>query len=300
MTDKISVVMGNYNCSKYIEEAIDSVLAQTYENWELIIVDDCSTDDSVEKILKYKDDRIVLIRSNKNEGLAVSLNKSIEQASGSYLARLDPDDVSFPGRFEKQLSFLKENKDISICGSNIELFGEVNGHVSKLPLESNRLMANIPFCSPLPHSTWMIKREKFSDGFFYNPEYRSSQDYEMMYRLWKEGKQIACIKEPLVKYRVRNDSISGMHRKRRDANTRRIQQEVLKQMGITPSEEMIDDLNFDHGAERRNIKELIRYCFACHKLADSNKGDLFFSQSQLRLIITKTWLAQLMRVFGIR
>lgn len=300
MNNKISVVMGNYNCAAYIEEAINSLIAQTYKDWELIIVDDCSTDNSIEIIEKYRDSRIRLICSDSNQGLAVSLNKAISVADGNLIARLDPDDISYPDRFQKQVDFLLQKKEISVCGSNMELFGEVNGYVTKFPQESAGLMAYMPFNSPIPHSSWMINRVLFEDSLAYNPEFRSSQDYEFMYRLWKEKKLIACIKEPLVKYRVRNDSISGKSRKRRDANTRKIQKCVLEDMGIDISDENIDELNLDFEKKKGRVDEYIKYLKINSLLLKHNKGDSFFSQSELRKIIFKKSIVYGLEVIGLK
>ena len=114
--EKISIIMGIYNCSETLPEAIDSIIAQTYENWELIMCDDASTDDTYKIAEEYKNkysDKIILIRNEKNSRLAFSLNHCLKYASGKYVARMDADDVSVPKRFEKQINFLKEHPDFS-------------------------------------------------------------------------------------------------------------------------------------------------------------------------------------------
>ena len=133
MNGKISIIMGIYNCSETLPEAIESILAQTYENWELIMCDDCSTDDTYKVAERYKNkypDKIILVQNEKNSKLAFSLNHCLEMATGKYVARMDGDDISKPTRFEKQLAYMKLNSDVGILGSHMELIND-NGVVLK-------------------------------------------------------------------------------------------------------------------------------------------------------------------------
>ena len=108
MTELVSIVMPNYNCAKYIPETIKSVLAQTYINWELLFVDDCSTDNSVELVKKFNDSRIKIFINEKNSGAAVSRNLALREAKGKYIAFLDSDDLWMPAKLEKQIAYMKE------------------------------------------------------------------------------------------------------------------------------------------------------------------------------------------------
>lgn len=298
--NKISIAMANYNCGEFIKESIDSILSQTYKDWELIIVDDASTDNSLEIIDGYKDARIKVIPSSQNEGLAASLNKAFAVVDGNYLARLDPDDVALPERFEKQMDFFADNSSTSVCGSNIIQFGDVDKYITKMPSESEKLWAYIPFGSPLAHSTWMINLSQFESIPFYNSEYRSSQDYELMFRLWKEEREIRCIKEPLVKYRIREGSISNNHKKHRDPNTKKVQKRVMDYIGIDAKDEDIDSLNFDFDISRGNYKGLKDHIRITDKLIRSNIGDKYFSQTQLKRIIHKGIIVNSLKVMGFR
>ena len=109
MTDLVSIIMPSYNTAKFIEETIDSVLSQTYANWELIIVDDCSTDDTDAVVAKYQDDRIRYLKNEKNSGAAVSRNRALREAKGRWIAFLDSDDLWTPDKLEKQIRFMEEN-----------------------------------------------------------------------------------------------------------------------------------------------------------------------------------------------
>jgi len=118
MDVKVSIVMSVYNAQKYLDEAIESILNQTYSNFEFIIINDGSTDKSLEIIENYakKDSRIIVI-NRENKGLIYSLNEGIRKANGKYIARMDADDISLPQRLEKQVEFMEKNKNIGICGT---------------------------------------------------------------------------------------------------------------------------------------------------------------------------------------
>ncbi|HAS7841575.1 TPA: glycosyltransferase family 2 protein, partial [Vibrio cholerae] len=140
---KISVVMSVYNGEKYLGEAIDSILKQTFSDFEFIIINDGSTDKTLEIIKSYmkKDDRIVLV-SRENKGLIVSLNEGLDLAKGQYIARMDADDISIKSRFEKQIEFLDSNPDIGVCGTWVEVFGEnIKSKKWKMPTQDPDLKA---------------------------------------------------------------------------------------------------------------------------------------------------------------
>lgn len=125
MNELISVILPVYNGEKYLKEAIESILNQTYTNFEFIIIDDGSKDSSLEIIKEYEkeDERIVAV-SRENKGLIATLNEGIEKAKGKYIARMDQDDISLPNRFEEQLKIMENDKEIVVCGSWINVFGE--------------------------------------------------------------------------------------------------------------------------------------------------------------------------------
>ena len=120
----VSVIMSNYNTPEdYLRQSIDSILGQTYSNFEFIIVDDASTDGSLAVIESYKDPRIRIIKNSENLGLTKSLNIALDECRGEYIARMDSDDISLPERFEKQVTFLQSNPDVIVCGTWAKYIG---------------------------------------------------------------------------------------------------------------------------------------------------------------------------------
>ena len=140
----ISVIMSVYNGEKYLVQAIDSILNQTYQNFEFIIIDDCSTDNSSHILQEYakKDSRIKIIKKEKNigiKGFIENLNLGISIAKGKYIARMDADDISLPERFQKQVNFLEKNSDFSLCFSNAKILQENNAeNYNKMTIVENR------------------------------------------------------------------------------------------------------------------------------------------------------------------
>ena len=122
----VSIIMSVYNDEKYLNEALDSIFAQTIQNFELIIIDDCSTDDTVKIIESYHDKRIRLMVNDKNEGLTKNLNKALKYVRGKYIARMDGDDRSRPQRFEKQIEFLEENQDLMLISCRTHMLSLIH------------------------------------------------------------------------------------------------------------------------------------------------------------------------------
>ena len=258
--------MANYNTGLYVEEAINSIIRQTYDNWELIIVDDASTDGSKEIIKRIKDDRIILLENEKNVGLAASLNRGIKEAHNpDYLVRFDSDDISIRNRIEKQIEYMEYHKDVAVVGSNMSIFFE-DGRpdvVTHFFEQSDWLMCNIPFSSPLPHPTWVIRVDAFKDGVAYNEDCGIAEDYDFMFRLFRAGGIIACINEPLVRYRVRSSS-SSHDGKTVNPYTLAHQIKVAEWLGVKGGERIVRPINICKYGENHsfsNYIKCVRYCF---------------------------------------
>lgn len=156
---KVTVLMPVYNGEEYLREAIESILFQSFGNFEFLIIDDGSTDDSINIIASYTDPRIRVITNGENIGIARALNKGIELARGKYIARMDSDDISLPKRFEKQVDFLDKNPEIGIVGSWIKTFGGRKTIILAHPCNPEMVRIFFLFDSPLAHPTVMMRRE---------------------------------------------------------------------------------------------------------------------------------------------
>lgn len=195
----ISVVMPVYNGEKYLKEAIDSILNQTFTDFEFLIINDGSTDETEEIILSYDDSRIRYVKNETNLQIVKTLNKGIELARGKYIARMDADDISLPNRLEKQVQFLEDNPDIDICGTWVQTFG-LREETWKYPQSHEEIKTALLFNSALVHPSVMIKK-KFFDHFYYEEQYNTAEDYA----LWTKSivtQKFSNISLSLLKYHL--------------------------------------------------------------------------------------------------
>ncbi len=211
----ISVILTVFNGEKFLKEAIESILNQTYQEFELIIIDDGSTDSTLQIIDSYHELRIRLIENGHNRGQSYSRNLGIQKSKGEYIAIMDADDIALPNRLEIQYEYLKSNTEISLCGSWIEVIGEEGDFkkIRKVPTDNFEIKADLIFNCPIIHPTVMfVKKDFVENGFFYDEEFRYAQDME----LWSRAMfklNFSNIPLPLLKMRFGNsNSISFKNR----------------------------------------------------------------------------------------
>ena len=203
----VSIIMPSWNTGRFIEETIDSVIAQTYPNWELLIVDDCSTDNTDELVAKYKDDRIKYFKNENNSGAALTRNRAMREAQGEWIAFLDSDDLWTPEKLEHQINFMKKN-GYNISFTEYEKIDEdskpLNIYVSGPDKVNKHKMYNYDYIGQL---TMMYSAKEF--GLIQIKDIKKNNDYAIRLQLYKKPSTCAyLLKENLAKYRVRKVSIS--------------------------------------------------------------------------------------------
>lgn len=233
MDKLISVIMSTYNDGEYLKEALQSILWQTYKNIEIILIDDCSTDDTEKIVGSIDDERIHYYKNDVRCGLTKNLNKALDMATGQYIARMDADDISFPTRFEKQMSYLEGN-DYSLIGAGIQEFGQRSN--AWIPSsDSEELKVNLLFNTALPHPTFFFKREIVDKGFRYDEQFRYAQDYDFLFRVSQKYK-ISCAPEVLLNYRVHKKQVTLGKNTDQRACAESIRKKNLESLGISLSE----------------------------------------------------------------
>lgn len=232
----ISVLMPVYNGQQYLAEAIRSILNQTYNHFELLIIDDGSTDNSEQIIKGFHDNRIVYLKNETNKGLIYTLNKGISLSKGLYIARMDADDVSVAERFEKQIAEFKKDSQLVICGSFIKTFGNgVEEYISHIPVTNAQIIASIFFVCPFAHPSVMIKKESLLQlNECYREEYKHSEDYDLWSRLVFIGHS-KNIPEFLLHYRIHDKQVSKVFQDHKYQSVSNIQTNVLAQFSIIPT-----------------------------------------------------------------
>ena len=203
----ISVIMPVYNGEKYLKESIESILNQTYSDFEFIIINDHSTDNTEQIIKSYKDARIRYLINESNLGVARSLNKGLALAQGNYIARMDADDISINTRFEKQISYLNNNLNIAVLGTGIMIFGqEIPEREYIFSATKEGAKADLFFNNPLAHPTVMIRKSLLKNTL-YEPEYEGLEDYVLWWRIAQEY-DIVSLPEPLLCYRKHKEQVT--------------------------------------------------------------------------------------------
>lgn len=206
----ISIIMPVYNGGKYLIEAVDSILNQTFSDFELIIIEDASSDLSYSILKKYKDSRIILIRNNENLGITKSLNRGLNKAKGKYIARMDADDVSLPNRLKRQFEVLEENPNIGVVGTFAKSIDE-NGielNLMNLPKDDIDIKSCLFWGNQIIHPSVMIRKEVLiSNNIKYDETFNSSQDYKLWIDLMDKT-SFHNLPEMHLKYRILESGIT--------------------------------------------------------------------------------------------
>lgn len=253
---RISIIMGIYNCESTIKEAIDSIINQTYANWELIMCDDGSVDNTYEIAksfeLKYPE-KIKVLKNNVNIKLAATLNHCLKYAQGEYIARMDADDISLPTRFKEQLDFLKEKPQYDLIGTAMISFnGKEDIGIKKVIEKPDKY--HLKFSAPFAHATILCKKEVYMklEGYSTSKNVERCEDIDLWFRFFAAGLSGYNLTKPL--YKVREDQ---------DAFKRR---------------------NFKYGVIATKV------CFQGFKLLNYRKRDYIFLLKPIISSATPTWI----------
>lgn len=284
---KITVLMPVYNCEKYLRESIESILNQTFNDFELIVINDCSTDQSREIIKSYDDERIVLIENDKNLGISESLNKGLAIAKGKYIARMDGDDISFKNRLVKQYEFMEKNKDIGLCGTHVEVFNKSNSRIHRCPIENEEIRVLQIFNSAFAHPTVMIRNRILKK---YNLKYDSYYDGMEDYHLWikiSEVSKVANLNDVLLKYRDHDNQVTKKMTKLQLLRSRELREINLSKLSSDfTNEEMNCFLGYCHNTIFKNERDILTVFKIFDTLILKNKHKNIYNQEVLERIIS--------------
>lgn len=289
MNPKVTVLMPVYNGERYLREAIDSILSQTFRDFEFLIINDASTDGSVGIINSYKDPRIRLVHNETNLDRCATPNKGLDLAQGEYLARMDCDDISLPMRLEKQVKFLDANPDVGVCGTWIKLFMDTD-NIIKYPLTHEPIKCHLLLGCQLAHSSVMLRKKVFLDHhLYYDDNYKTAEDYELWIRC-SNVTLLANIPEILVKYRWHAEQISqiGANTQNKLASDIRIKHLSLL-FKITPENEaLINELIFLK-QYIPSIDKLIKGNELLCYLRSENTKKQIFSENIFDALLAERW-----------
>ncbi|NDW17733.1 glycosyltransferase [Dysgonomonas sp. 216] len=237
---KVSVLMPVFNSGEFLTESIDSVINQSFTDWELIVVNDGSTDNSEAIINSYNDKRIRYHNNGENRGLIFTRRLMIDMALGEYIAFLDSDDVALPNRLKTQIDFLDKNVRYGMCGSwgvQIDEKGK-KGKVLKIATEAAEIRCSLLFSNTFIQSSVVIRKKLFGDET-YNPGFTVAEDYDLWCRLSVKHK-LKNIPTPLIKYRWHQNNISKEKEKLADTLVKSVMKRELVNLGIYATDEEIN------------------------------------------------------------
>lgn len=230
----VSVVMPVFNSEKYVRLAIESILNQTFSDFEFIIVDDCSTDASVDIIKEFSDSRIKLIQNPTNLKTTATLNKGLQQSTGKYILRMDSDDWSFPDRLEKQVIFMETNNDVVECGGSIIIcdknLNQLN--VRDYPVTDSLIRSKIFYYNPFAHPATIWRKEAVIQAGCYDESIPLTQDYDLTFRVGKIG-LLANLPDVILKLRTHEKSSSQAKSRQQELITLQIRKRAVSKYGYT-------------------------------------------------------------------
>ena len=208
---KISVILPIYNAQAFIADAVNSVLTQSFQDFELILIDDASSDRTPEILAGMSDPRICIIHHDANRGLVTSLNEGLRLASGNFIARMDHDDIALPNRFSRQLTFLEQHSSIGVVGTGYRLIDGVGslGLSYRPPVMHEEISWAMSFLCPLAHPTVMARRDLLIAHGGYNESAAYAEDYDLWERLSRQVK-FANLPEPLLLLRKHGGNLTNV------------------------------------------------------------------------------------------
>ena len=238
----VSVIMSSYlTPEQYLRNSIESILNQTYKDFEFIIVDDSPNNVDSKIIESYIDSRIVLLKNTENKGLPYSLNRGLMHAKGKYIIRMDSDDISLPNRIEMQVSYMEKNKDVDISSGYAHAFGHMNKDLC-YPIANKNLFFELLIKNCIIHPAVIIKKEFLDKNhLLYDEKFRYSQDYELWSRAMFKGK-IVIIPEFLINYRIHEKQISTEHLGKQKRYVYDIYKNIYRELNILLSDDDSENL----------------------------------------------------------
>lgn len=286
----VSVVMPAYNAEKYLREAIESILSQTFTDFELIIINDGSTDRTKEIILSYDDPRIVYIENEQNSGICITLNKGLEAARGRYIARMDSDDISMPERLAKQVEYMDTHPEIGVSGTDIEVFGEgLQPYVFNEVYEPDMCSAGLLFNPCFAHPTVIMRGDVIRDyGLRYDDEFKGLEDLRMWWEFAKVSR-LSNLPAPLLRYRRHQSQETRNVSQHKIVQSNKFRQIRFESFGIKLTNEEKQVLNaYSYGEYNYfGYPEFNLFCNVMKRIRLCKKLPILSSKKALHVVMSK-------------
>ena len=282
---KVSVILPAYNAEKYIKEAVDSILGQTFTDFELIIINDCSKDSTEQILLSYTDPRLVYVKNEQNLGVAGTLNKGLSLAKGTYIARMDADDISLPQRFEKQVAYLDAHEKVAVLGTAVELFGEgMPPQVRQFSQVPEQMKVDLFFSCGLAHPSIMMRTEVIRKLGGYDMAFEGLEDYELWCRVAREH-QVTTLPEVLFRYRVHPGQVTKNPSEEYLTRMRKLKKRQLEELGMETGGEMEEIyVRYCLGEQFSDAGDVQSFCAFLETVLDANAAAHCYDERMLHSI----------------
>jgi len=278
--------MGVYNGTEFVRDAVESILNQTYTNFEFVIFEDCSTDDTLQILRSYNDDRIKIVCNEVNLGLTSCLNLGIQHATGKYIARLDADDIALPTRLEEQITFLEANPSVGLCGSWAVELGNPQ-HVFTFQVDHKHLSAFLLVDNVMFHSSATLRTKVLKDnGMLFRKEYKYAQDYDLWERM-SEVTELAVIPKVLLEYRFTSNQTSVVWNSEQVIEADLVRVRGFEKLIGRKLDDTEQNIVGKRNTGKSSLRESVRFCN--HVLQVNRKYD----PAALRLAMKKIFLRNL-------
>ncbi len=282
-TSTVAILMPVYNSEKYLKQAIESILNQTFREFVFYIYNDGSTDDSEKIILSCNDSRIKYINNEVNKGLIYTLNKGIETVEADYLIRMDADDISHPSRIETQINFMNAHPQVIVSGCQAKYFGASSAKTN-YPLTNKAIKAHLLFSNVMIHPSVIIRLKRIKEkALNYNPDFLHSEDYEFWWKCSKHG-ELGNVDEVLLNYRLEGQNITTLNWHTRNERLKKVFGLFLSDLKIEQTETNLNlHLQLSNNTEKiSSIKDLKNYT---ELLILQNKVQKIFDEQELKSVI---------------
>lgn len=287
---RVTVLMPVYNGEKYLKEAIESILSQTFTDFEFLIINDGSADKSAEILQSFNDPRIRLVHNERNIGLIGTLNKGIKLSRGKYIARMDCDDISLPKRLSVQVRFMEKHAEIGVCGSWVKIIGLKKSFAGEYFQKDEDLRAYMLLSTPFAHPSVMIRKDVLdTHNLEYDESYKHAEDYELWSRIIKHTK-ISNIPEVLLGYRKHPESVSQTHTSIQIENANKVRVKLLAALAIVPSAAEFEIHKSFIPPTAMNTEEfIVQLENWFNKILTANRKTKVYSQNSLEKVLSRRW-----------
>jgi len=283
----VTVLLPVYNGAQYITETLDSLLSQSFKDFEILLIDDCSTDNTEEIVKSIKDPRIKYLKNEKNLRLVATLNRGLDLINTKYIIRMDADDLSTDGRFQAQVDYMEANPEIGISSGDLELFGNESGS-AVAPLGHDNIVGSLVFFAGINHAVAIYRNDFFKqNGVQYSEEHIYMEDYELWYRL---RNKVVFGNIPKLLYRYRRDGTNSTIQND-DSKPKRFKvfyKNLFDDMGIDATD---DDLQLHYDLSIGTVD--VTRIELCHewikRLKRRNSEINFFPEAGLHWILNQRW-----------